>query len=331
MGPKIDINGLKKGRRLRKLSDEARLYYPLFLGSANGYGRLELDYDSIYRDILLDFKAPLSSDRFWTIIGEYRDAGLVFLYQSGNQVWAQWFVKKGCLPQWATHEDNQSPEPPADEYTLWRQQIQRDQAPVPQVLKDIPKINKKFLGSSIRVEERRVEERREEKSRKSSGDSGEPSAEIPSPSVIELPLSRQIVAKEISVSPPLPITTNTVVESDLTNWSKPDPGEIAINLVRELHKLWPVRCSRSLAEAAAQQEILQFKSPDAFEVAVRAGFKAQCIGIAAENISAEEFFPHMHVWLRQGDYHQLSVVAKKRRPDKLAHLRRIADGTERAS
>ena len=41
----IDAKGLLEGKRLRKLGLKARLYYPLLLGMANTYARLELDYD----------------------------------------------------------------------------------------------------------------------------------------------------------------------------------------------------------------------------------------------------------------------------------------------
>lgn len=147
MGPTIDIEGLKHGKRLRRLSDTARFYYPLLLGSSNGYGRLEIDFDNLEREVFSEFRTRVTQEQFWTLMQEYRDADLLFLYEFGGQIWGQWDVKRGCLPRYQSRRDNESPEPPKAEYKRWVERIRAHSAEqTSKLLLELPKSSENFRG-----------------------------------------------------------------------------------------------------------------------------------------------------------------------------------------
>jgi hypothetical protein len=133
----IHPEGLFKGDRLRRCSDSARLYWPYFFLSANGFGRFELDYQTIVRDVLVEFTARLSEEEFHALIEEYRAAHLLFLYEAAGKVWGQWYCKPNSLPRWKTRDDRESPEPPKEPYEKWLKSYVSE-------IRSLPKISKVF-------------------------------------------------------------------------------------------------------------------------------------------------------------------------------------------
>ncbi len=122
----IDPKGLLWGKRLRKLSNKARLYYPLMLGLTNFYARIELDEPCILSNFSSFKDADLTEENLRDWCNEYRDAGLAFLYKAGTQEWIQFDTPLAMRRNFATAEDNASPTPPEEEYTAWLQSIHGD-------------------------------------------------------------------------------------------------------------------------------------------------------------------------------------------------------------
>jgi hypothetical protein len=122
----IDPKGLLWGKRLRKLSNKARLYYPLMLGLTNFYARIELDEPCILSNFI-SFRDPdLTEENLALWFNEYRDAGLAFLYQAGTQTWIQFDTPLAMRKNFPTAVDNASPAPEEAEYTAWLQSIHGD-------------------------------------------------------------------------------------------------------------------------------------------------------------------------------------------------------------
>jgi hypothetical protein len=122
----IHPKGLLWGKRLRKLSNKARLYYPLMLGLTNFYARIELDEPCILSNFT-SFRDPdLTEENLALWFNEYTDAGLSFLYKAGTQKWIQFDTPLAMRKSFPTAEDNASPAPPEAEYTAWLQSIHGD-------------------------------------------------------------------------------------------------------------------------------------------------------------------------------------------------------------
>jgi hypothetical protein len=125
----IDPKGLMWGRRLRKLSLKARLYYPLMLSITNFYARVELDYDAILAQLSTFRDQDLTPANLASWFEEYKEANLVFLYSRavGDPVfWVQFDTPVEMRRQFPSTEDNRSPEPPEPEYTDWLKAIHGD-------------------------------------------------------------------------------------------------------------------------------------------------------------------------------------------------------------
>jgi len=166
MGPTIDFQALIQGKRLQACSDKARLLFPyLFMGS-NSLGRLELDIDAINDNILVAFKTPLSAGELWSIVQEYRDHHLMFVYRAGQQLWGQWFVKEGYLPKYVTRRDSSTPAPPEEAFKNWLNSYKNRQiSEKPAFFQEVPETLGNFQP---REEERGEEECSGEKRRKPS-------------------------------------------------------------------------------------------------------------------------------------------------------------------
>lgn len=147
----IDPDGLYNGRRLRKCSDRARLYWPYFFLAANGLGRIEIDPDYLIRTCFPGFEQPPSEEEVWEFFREYRDQHLIFLYGVGDQVWGQWYCKPGSLPRWKTRKDHDSPEPPEKEYQTWEASYNAESKALPKSLLNLPKTDRKLPKNSAGV------------------------------------------------------------------------------------------------------------------------------------------------------------------------------------
>jgi hypothetical protein len=116
----IDPEGMFNGDRMAMLSDEARLYWPHFWCASNTVGRIELNYRQFIRRAFHNFKQPLSEQRFWVFVREYRDCYLLFVYKYEGVVWGQWDTPKQLLRQYAYKGDLRTPAPPEKEFNEWR-------------------------------------------------------------------------------------------------------------------------------------------------------------------------------------------------------------------
>jgi len=125
----INVQGLLEGKRVRKLGLKARLYYPLLLGLANTFARLELDYDLLADKFasFCDSDADATSIAVW--FKEYEKVKLVLLY-AGNDagaeeptMWAQFDTPSEYRRSYASKDDAASPAPPEPAYTDWLKSI----------------------------------------------------------------------------------------------------------------------------------------------------------------------------------------------------------------
>ncbi len=116
----IDPDGLANGRRIRRLSNDARLHFVLFLVYANGFGRIELDYFRIVAAIYGAFEPKPTEDQINAWIQEWREAYLLFVYQYEGTVWGQFDVKPSFLPRYKTAADKNSPFPPETAFSEWK-------------------------------------------------------------------------------------------------------------------------------------------------------------------------------------------------------------------
>lgn len=123
----IDPKGLLWGKRLRRLSNKARLFYPLILGLSNFYARIELDETCILSNFS-SFKDPdLTAENLTIWVNEYANAGLAYLYHpTATQIWVQFDTPLSMRREYPTSEDNQSPAPPLAEYSAWLQSLHGD-------------------------------------------------------------------------------------------------------------------------------------------------------------------------------------------------------------
>ena len=117
--PVIDAKELLEGRRLRRCSPQARLFYPYFVALSNGFGRIELYYELI-SEKLSGFKeaAPLPT-AIEAYFEEYRSQKLIFVYDSNNSSWGQWDTRRANLKRFKTADDKRSPHPPEPAFTDW--------------------------------------------------------------------------------------------------------------------------------------------------------------------------------------------------------------------
>ena len=141
--PLIDREGLFRGDRIARLSDEAIKFWPFFFVASNNFGRLEIDYCRFLEGPLRQFKLRPSQEQVVQFFREYYENYLAFLYQvttpSGCQVWCQWWVKDGSLREYKTAEDKKSPAPPEAQFEEWKMKYraakdERDNATIASML-----------------------------------------------------------------------------------------------------------------------------------------------------------------------------------------------------
>jgi hypothetical protein len=115
----IREKGLLEGKRLRKCSPRARLFWPFLFAMSNGYARLELDYE-LLEDKLHFFRdeAPDAAElhQFCT---EFENNHLMFLYEVKGQIWGQWDTRAADTKDYKTAADKESPAPPEEDYLRW--------------------------------------------------------------------------------------------------------------------------------------------------------------------------------------------------------------------
>ncbi len=115
----IDPSGLFKGKRLRKCSPKARLYWPYLFLLSNGYARIELDYEAIGDEFSSFRETAPTSEEVREILTEFSANHLLFVYGSNDQQWGQWDTRSSQLKEYKTAADKNSPAPPEDEYCQW--------------------------------------------------------------------------------------------------------------------------------------------------------------------------------------------------------------------
>lgn len=115
----LDIDGILRGQRLRKCSGESRWHYGYYLLLANNFARLELDYEGI-AEHFISFRGsnPVAAD-IERDFAEYQREHLVFVYRSGNRLWAQFDTKRSNTKSYRNAADKRSPHPPEAEYQSW--------------------------------------------------------------------------------------------------------------------------------------------------------------------------------------------------------------------
>ncbi len=118
----IDPAGLFNGRRLRRCSPMARLYWPYLFLLSNGYARIELDFDALaYHFASFRDSAP-TTGQIKGYFEEYEASHLVLCYGPDGQRWAQWDTRRSFLKDFKTASDQKSPHPPEPEYSQWLQE-----------------------------------------------------------------------------------------------------------------------------------------------------------------------------------------------------------------
>lgn len=116
----IDADGLFSGSRVRQCSNQGQLHLPRFLLASNGWGRLELDYHRLVARAYASFRPVPSEAEVFALVREYVDSHLLFLYESGGQLWGAWDTRTALLPRYKTASDKRSPAPPEPAYSNWR-------------------------------------------------------------------------------------------------------------------------------------------------------------------------------------------------------------------
>lgn len=120
----IDAEGILRGKRLRKLTARAHLYYPFLLGMSNFFARLEVDEELLYLPFTLFKDADLTPVAIGQFIREYVAEGLALPYKAPDGAkWIQFDTPVALRRSHPTTDDNQSPAPPAGEYREWLQEI----------------------------------------------------------------------------------------------------------------------------------------------------------------------------------------------------------------
>ncbi len=127
----IDAEGLYNGRRLRRCSNMARLYWPHVFLAANGFGRFEIDHARIIGRAFLTFNPQPSEPELTGYIREYAENHLLFIYQVNGQLWGQWDTKDKYLPRHKTKFDRESPAPPEAELAEWKRQYRTESNELP--------------------------------------------------------------------------------------------------------------------------------------------------------------------------------------------------------
>jgi hypothetical protein len=116
----IREKGLLDGKRLRKCSSRARLFWPWLYALSNGYVRLELDFE-LLSERLVSFKedAPTAEELEKWFRDDYAKNNLIFIYETNGQLWGQWDTAAKDTKDYKTAGDKESPPPPEEDYLRW--------------------------------------------------------------------------------------------------------------------------------------------------------------------------------------------------------------------
>jgi hypothetical protein len=126
----INPKGLFSGDRIARLSDQAKLYWPWFFLSSNGFARIEINYRKFKTEILGAFDHPMTEQEYLVLIKEY-SSQLLFLYQDNGQIWGQWDTSAKWLPIHKTAADKRSPSPKHADFLKWKDNsLKSTQAPL---------------------------------------------------------------------------------------------------------------------------------------------------------------------------------------------------------
>ncbi len=116
----VDSDGLFGGDRFTLMSDEARLYWPYFWCASNSVGRIELNYFKVVAKAFYRFKKLPTEVKFWALMGEYREAYLLFCYEFNGVIWGQWDASEKFLPTYKLATDSRTPAPTVKEFLEWK-------------------------------------------------------------------------------------------------------------------------------------------------------------------------------------------------------------------
>ncbi len=122
----IDPDGMFGGDRMALLSDNARLHWPWFWCASNTVARLELDYQKVITRAYRQFTVKPSEDEFWALVGEFRKAYLLYIYERDGQIWGQWDTSEKYLQRHKLTADIRSPAPTVREFADFKNQYIED-------------------------------------------------------------------------------------------------------------------------------------------------------------------------------------------------------------
>lgn len=107
------------GDRIGQCSNPAKMAWPWIFLASNGYARFEINYLRIAAKCFSSFHPCPTKEEVYGWIGEYIDAGLLFVWPVGRQLWGQWNTPCGLMPKFKTRKDNESPTPKDSDITAW--------------------------------------------------------------------------------------------------------------------------------------------------------------------------------------------------------------------
>jgi len=81
--------GLLEGKRLRRCSPRARLFWPYLFLMANGYARIELDYELLEEKFLAFRNQAPDREEIEKFYAEYAANHLIYTYAGAGQQWVQ--------------------------------------------------------------------------------------------------------------------------------------------------------------------------------------------------------------------------------------------------
>ena len=144
----IDSDGLFSGSRVRQCSNQGQLHLPRFLLASNGWGRIELDYHRLVARAYASFRPVPNEAEVFALVREYVDTHLLFLYESGGQLWGTWDTRPALLPRYKTAADKRSPAPPEPAYSNWRSAYRTGAIELPKPLANLSRSLPRDFGNS---------------------------------------------------------------------------------------------------------------------------------------------------------------------------------------
>ncbi len=124
----ITPEGLFRGDRLRRCSQEAQLMWPRYFIASNTCARFEISYQAMLDNAFLGLKSPPTEEAFLGHMTEYLNEFLLFVYRVNGEWWGQWDTPEGMLQRHKLKADLRTPAPPEEEFKAWREEYQRQKA-----------------------------------------------------------------------------------------------------------------------------------------------------------------------------------------------------------